>query len=70
MNLFFDTTPIDAFYWLFPLGAGIAVFMLVEIEKFVIIRLWGNKVRRQYVPFVRDTAHASGTSNVFICALP
>ncbi len=50
MNLFFDTAPIDAFYWLFPLGAGIAVFMLVEIEKFVIIRLWGNREKKQTEP--------------------
>jgi P-type Ca2+ transporter type 2C len=36
MNLFFDTAPIGAFYWLFPLGAGLSVFFIVELEKFII----------------------------------
>ena len=36
MNTFFNTSPIDAVYWLYPLAAGLAVFVLVEIEKWVI----------------------------------
>ena len=43
MNLFFDTVPIERTYWLFPLGAGLAVFSLVEMEKFIIKKLWGDK---------------------------
>jgi magnesium-transporting ATPase (P-type) len=41
MNTFFNTSPIDAAYWLYPLAAGFAVFMLVEIEKWVIGRITG-----------------------------
>jgi calcium-translocating P-type ATPase len=36
MNTAFETAPIRADYWLFPLGAGLAVFIIVEIEKFLI----------------------------------
>jgi P-type Ca2+ transporter type 2C len=39
MNTFFNTSPIGAAYWLYPLGAGLAVFILVEIEKWVIGRI-------------------------------
>ena len=38
MNLFFDTAPLRAIDWLFPLGAGLAVFFIVELEKFLIER--------------------------------
>lgn len=40
MNTFFETSPIDAVYWLYPLGAGIAVFVIVEIEKFIVSKLF------------------------------
>jgi P-type Ca2+ transporter type 2C len=43
MNLFFDTAPIGAFYWLFPLGAGLSVFFIVELEKFIIHNILGVK---------------------------
>jgi P-type Ca2+ transporter type 2C len=36
MNIAFETAPIRAGYWLFPLGAGLAVFIIVELEKFLI----------------------------------
>jgi P-type Ca2+ transporter type 2C len=36
MNTFFDTAPIKGVYWLYPLTAGMLVFVLVELEKFVI----------------------------------
>jgi P-type Ca2+ transporter type 2C len=39
MNTFFNTSPIDAAYWLYPLGAGLVVFVLVEFEKWVIGRI-------------------------------
>jgi P-type Ca2+ transporter type 2C len=45
MNTFFNTSPIDAAYWLFPLGAGITVFVLVEIEKWVIGRITKDSSR-------------------------
>jgi P-type Ca2+ transporter type 2C len=36
MNTFFDTAPIEGIYWLYPLAAGLVVFALVELEKYVI----------------------------------
>jgi len=36
MNAFFDTRPIALLYWLYPVAAGTLVFLLVEIEKFII----------------------------------
>lgn len=36
MNTFFDTAPISGSYWIYPLAAGVAVFMIVELEKFLI----------------------------------
>jgi magnesium-transporting ATPase (P-type) len=38
MNLFFETAPIGLYYWLYPLGAGLVVFILVEAEKYIISR--------------------------------
>ncbi len=43
MNTFFGTAPVEASFWLYPLGAGIAVFMLVELEKFIIGKLTRQK---------------------------
>ena len=39
MNTFFGTAPIEASLWLYPLIAGIAVFFIVELEKYVVGRL-------------------------------
>jgi magnesium-transporting ATPase (P-type) len=39
MNTFFNTSPISASYWLYPLAAGIAVFIFVEFEKWVISKV-------------------------------
>jgi len=39
MNTFFDTRAIGLGYWLYPLVSGVAVFLIVEIEKWVILRL-------------------------------
>ncbi len=36
MNTFFGTRSITAIYWLYPLAAGALVFILVELEKFII----------------------------------
>ena len=36
MNLWFGTSPIATLYWIFPLAAGVSVFLLVELEKFMI----------------------------------
>lgn len=36
MNEWFATTPHKAWYWIYPLVAGITVFLMVEIEKYVI----------------------------------
>jgi magnesium-transporting ATPase (P-type) len=39
MNTFFDTAPIEGTYWLYSLAAGLVVFALVELEKFIVRRL-------------------------------
>jgi magnesium-transporting ATPase (P-type) len=36
MNTFFDTEPISGAYWLYSLAAGITVFFIVELEKWII----------------------------------
>lgn len=41
MNNAFGTTPMPASLWLYPLAAGIAVFFIVELEKFVAGKLKG-----------------------------
>ncbi len=39
MNTYFDTAPIAALYWIYPLAAGLAVLFIVEFEKYIIARL-------------------------------
>lgn len=39
MNNAFGTYPIEAEYWLYPLVMGVIVFVLVEIEKFIMNKL-------------------------------
>jgi P-type Ca2+ transporter type 2C len=39
MNTLFATKAIDASLWLYPVGAGLAVFFLVELEKFIVYRV-------------------------------
>ena len=34
MNLWFSTTPLGLRHWLIPLAVGLAVFFLMELEKF------------------------------------
>ena len=43
MNTFFGTQPIEIALWLYPLAAGIAVFFIVEGEKFIARKLQKNK---------------------------
>jgi magnesium-transporting ATPase (P-type) len=43
MNTFFGTEKIEIAYWLYPLAAGIIVFIVVEIEKFIIHKIEENK---------------------------
>jgi potassium/sodium efflux P-type ATPase len=43
MNTFFETEGIDASLWLYPLAAGIVVFISVELEKFIINRFSRGK---------------------------
>jgi magnesium-transporting ATPase (P-type) len=38
MNRFFDTAPVKGIYWLVPLAAGLVVFLLVELEKYLVQR--------------------------------
>lgn len=42
MNTFFDTSPIGGTYWLYSLVAGVVVFFVVELEKFIIGKLAGS----------------------------
>ena len=41
MNTFFETAPIETNYWWYPLIAGVAVFVIVEIEKFIVGKIGG-----------------------------
>lgn len=45
MNTFFDTRPLAAGYWLYPVAAGVLVFLLVELEKSIILRFKSGKTR-------------------------
>ncbi len=38
MNTFFKTSPIDFYYWLYPLIAGLVVFIIVELEKVLVLK--------------------------------
>ncbi|MFW5663710.1 MAG: cation-transporting P-type ATPase [bacterium] len=42
MNSFFGTEAIEAGYWLYPLAAGLLVFFVVELEKFIILKVKGK----------------------------
>ncbi len=39
MNTFFDTRPIPLGYWLYPLAAGALVFVIVELEKYITLKI-------------------------------
>ncbi|MFO7868837.1 MAG: cation-transporting P-type ATPase [Bacteroidales bacterium] len=39
MNTFFGTTAIDFTYWMYSLAAGITIFFVIELEKFIIGKL-------------------------------
>ncbi len=41
MNTLFGTEAIEAGYWLYPLAAGLVVFIVVELEKFIILKIKG-----------------------------
>jgi P-type Ca2+ transporter type 2C len=43
MNDAFDTAPIEATLWLYPLGAGIIVFFVVELEKYIAAKIRGRR---------------------------
>jgi magnesium-transporting ATPase (P-type) len=47
MNTFFNTSPIDAVYWLYPVTAGALVFLVVELEKFIILKLKQNSEKQK-----------------------
>jgi len=34
MNSWFGTEPVNGYYWMWALAAGLTVFLLVELEKF------------------------------------
>lgn len=38
MNAFFNSAPIEGVYWLYSLTGGLVVFLLVEVEKFILHR--------------------------------
>lgn len=39
MNTFFDSSPVAIGYWLYPLVSGILVFLLVEVEKYILLKM-------------------------------
>ncbi|MFP4366019.1 MAG: cation-transporting P-type ATPase [Bacteroidales bacterium] len=41
MNEAFGTTPVEAILWLYPLAAGIIIFFIVELEKFIAAKIRG-----------------------------
>ena len=43
MNEAFETAPVDAFLWLYPLGAGVIVFLVVELEKYIAAKITGRR---------------------------
>ncbi len=43
MNDAFDTAPIEAPLWLYPLAAGIIVFFVVEFEKYIAAKIRGKR---------------------------
>ncbi len=43
MNTFFETTPIELSQWVVPLLAGLAVFWVVEAEKWIVLRFAEKK---------------------------
>lgn len=45
MNQWFATAPMEAWYWIYPLGAGSTVFLLVELEKYVLGRQRDKKLK-------------------------
>ena len=45
MNEWFATAPLEMWYWIYPLGAGFTVFLLVELEKYVLGRQRNKKLK-------------------------
>lgn len=45
MNEWFSTAPHGATYWVYPLGAGVIIFLLVELEKYVLGRQRVKKMK-------------------------
>ena len=39
MNQAFGTCPLEASYWAYPLGLGVVIFFVIELEKYVMNRL-------------------------------
>lgn len=50
MNDWFGTTPHAAWYWIFPVAGGFAVFLVVEAEKFILGKQRAAKFRKSAVP--------------------
>jgi magnesium-transporting ATPase (P-type) len=44
MNKFFETSPIEGSYWIYPLGSrDIIFFIVVELEKFIVAKIRGRR---------------------------
>ncbi|MFO7924273.1 MAG: cation-transporting P-type ATPase [Bacteroidales bacterium] len=43
MNAAFGTSPVEATLWLYPLAAGLLVFITVELEKFIVAKIRGRR---------------------------
>jgi magnesium-transporting ATPase (P-type) len=47
MNVILATEPIGLSNWIWPLLIGLSVFILVEIEKWIVNRVMGNRLERK-----------------------
>jgi hypothetical protein len=43
MNTFFGTEAIDGNLWLYPVGSGFIVFIVVEVEKLIVSKVGTKK---------------------------
>jgi P-type Ca2+ transporter type 2C len=48
MNEWFGTAPHTAWYWVFPLGGGFLVFLMVEVEKYYLGQRRLRKLKKQW----------------------
>ena len=45
MNDLFDTAPIDLKYWIYPFVIGLSIFIIVEFEKWIVLKIKNRKTK-------------------------